>query len=161
QLAFAIIHSTTITLPTWQLACKSHGLPVCLIPCDIVTHWNSTCTMISFAIKYQLPIDAITADKSMKLRKYELDNDEWKILEDLVHTFKHATLFYSQDTVLTIANIIPSMDRIDEVLHPKSSTQTYHPAIQAVMQLGKATMNRYYSKTDLSNIHQIAMGMFV
>ncbi|KDQ49146.1 hypothetical protein JAAARDRAFT_143810, partial [Jaapia argillacea MUCL 33604] len=158
RLAFAIVHSTTIALPAWRIACKTHGLRVRLIPRDVVTRWNSTHNMISFAVKRRLPIDAITADKSLKLRKFELDNDDWRILEDLVRTFKCATLFYSQDTVTTIANVIPSMDKIDELLHPNLPTRVYHPAIQVAMRLGKATMNRYYSKTDLSNIYRIAMG---
>jgi len=40
--------------------------------------------MLCFAIKYRTPIDKITADKAIKLRKYELDNNDWKIIEDLV-----------------------------------------------------------------------------
>ncbi|KDQ49173.1 hypothetical protein JAAARDRAFT_143779, partial [Jaapia argillacea MUCL 33604] len=109
-------------------------------------------------------IDTITGNKVLKLRKFELDADDWKIVEDLVHilvvsSLLHTlpTLFYSQDTVCTIANVIPSMDKIDEVLHPQSISQQYYPAIQAVMRLGKATMNRYYSKTDSSNVYRIAM----
>jgi hypothetical protein len=40
--------------------------------------------MLSFAVKYRAAIDAMTADKSVKLRKFELDDDEWAIAEDLV-----------------------------------------------------------------------------
>lgn len=40
--------------------------------------------MMAFAIWYRQPIDAITADKKLKLRKFELDSDEWKVIEDLV-----------------------------------------------------------------------------
>jgi hypothetical protein len=29
-------------------------------------------------------IDSITADKTLKLRKYKLDNDDWRIVNDLV-----------------------------------------------------------------------------
>jgi hypothetical protein len=46
--------------------------------------WNSTYDMLRFAVKYRIVIDSITADKSLKLRKFELDNDDWKILHDLV-----------------------------------------------------------------------------
>jgi hypothetical protein len=44
--------------------------------------------MLRFAVKYQIVIDSITADKSLKLRKFELDNDDWKILHDLVSVLK-------------------------------------------------------------------------
>ncbi len=37
-----------------------------------------------FVLKYRVPIDSITANKVLKLRKYELDNEDWMIIEDLV-----------------------------------------------------------------------------
>jgi hypothetical protein len=40
--------------------------------------------MLSEAVKYQKLFDAVTADKALKLRKFELDDTEWKIVEDLV-----------------------------------------------------------------------------
>ena len=40
--------------------------------------------MLSFAIKYRLAIDAMTADKALKLRNFELETEEWAIAEDLV-----------------------------------------------------------------------------
>jgi len=40
--------------------------------------------MMAFALKYRKPIDSVTADKSLKLRKYELDNEGWGIIEQLV-----------------------------------------------------------------------------
>jgi len=40
--------------------------------------------MMAFALKYRKPIDSITADKSLKLRKYELDNEGWGVIEQLV-----------------------------------------------------------------------------
>jgi hypothetical protein len=40
--------------------------------------------MLSFAIKYRRAIDTMTADKSLKLRNFELETEEWAIAEDLV-----------------------------------------------------------------------------
>ena len=40
--------------------------------------------MLRFAIKYRDAIDGVTADKLLKMRKFELDNDDWTIVEDLV-----------------------------------------------------------------------------
>ena len=40
--------------------------------------------MLKFVLAYRLAIDKITANKCLKLRKYELDNDNWAIVEDLV-----------------------------------------------------------------------------
>jgi hypothetical protein len=40
--------------------------------------------MLAFALKYRPAIDTITADKILKLRKYELDDEDWNIVRDLV-----------------------------------------------------------------------------
>jgi len=40
--------------------------------------------MLQFAVKYRIAINSITADKTLKLCKYELDNDDWRIVNDLV-----------------------------------------------------------------------------
>jgi hypothetical protein len=84
QLSFAIIHSTTIALPAWRRTCSELGLKKRLIPRDVVTRWNSTYDMMRFVLTYRKAIDRITAAKALKLRRYELDNDDWVIVEDLV-----------------------------------------------------------------------------
>jgi hypothetical protein len=40
--------------------------------------------MLRFVLKYREAINSVTADKSLKLRRYELDSDEWRIVSDLV-----------------------------------------------------------------------------
>jgi hypothetical protein len=175
KFSFAVIHSTTIALPAWRRACETHELKPRLIPRDVVTRWNSTHDMMEFALKYRKPIDDITADKKLKLRKYELDNDDWKIIEDLVavlhvcdefspsfialmmpQTYKKATIFFSQDSA-GIATVIPAMDKITNSLNPRTR-KPYHSAILAVMNLAQKKMNQYYSLTDLSTVYRIAMG---
>jgi len=84
QLVFAIIRSTTIALPAWRRICHDHQLKVQLIPRDIVTRWNSMYDMLQFASNYRAAIDGITADKSLKLWKFELDNGDWEAIDDLV-----------------------------------------------------------------------------
>jgi hypothetical protein len=88
KLSFAIIHSTTIALPAWRTTCTTHKLPVRLIPRDVTTRWNSTYDMAKVAVKYRPAINDITANKSLKLRKYELDDDDWKIIRDLIKVLK-------------------------------------------------------------------------
>jgi hypothetical protein len=53
--------------------------------------------MMQFALKYRQPIDRITADKSLKLRKYELDTDDWKIIEDMVMVLEVCFQFVETD----------------------------------------------------------------
>jgi hypothetical protein len=84
SLAFAIVRSTTIALPAWRRYCKELKLKSRILPRDVVTRWNSTYYMLSFAVKYRSAIDAMTADRNLKLRRFELETEEWAIAEDLV-----------------------------------------------------------------------------
>ena len=115
--------------------------------------------MMSFALKYHAPIDSITADKSLKLRKHELDNDDWRVIEELVHVlkcYKTATLYFSSNDT-NIAAVIPAMDTLNNSLDSTTS-KTLYVAIQAAMDLARKKMNRYYSLTDESAVYRIAMG---
>jgi hypothetical protein len=74
----------TIALLAWCRICVEKNLKPDLIPQDVATRWNLTYDMLHFAIKYQDAIDGVTAYKSLKMRKFELDNNDWTIVEDLV-----------------------------------------------------------------------------
>jgi len=51
--------------------------------------------MMVFALKYWKPIDSIIADKSLKLRKYELDNEGWGVIEQLISVLQVNTTVLS------------------------------------------------------------------
>jgi hypothetical protein len=72
--------------------------------------------------------------------------------------FKDATLFFSRGTP-SIATVIPAMDHIDEHLATAAINNKYPLAIKAALAIGKKTLNRYYDKTDHSEVFRIAMGM--
>ena len=44
--------------------------------------------MLKVAIAYCTAIDDITADKSVKLWKYELDEEDWDVVRDLLRVLK-------------------------------------------------------------------------
>jgi hypothetical protein len=71
--------------------------------------------------------------------------------------YKDATLFFSQDNVVTIAHVVPTMDRNDVVLS-NSATMPLTPAIKHALSFAHRLMDKYYSKTDFSNVYRIAMG---
>jgi hypothetical protein len=88
KLSFAIVHSTTITLPAWHVACVTHGRRVRLIPRDVKTRWNSTYDMLTVAFDYCLVIDNVTGNKTLKLRQYELNDGDWEVVKDLLRVLK-------------------------------------------------------------------------
>ncbi|KAM6490966.1 hypothetical protein JOM56_013586 [Amanita muscaria] len=96
----------------------------------------------------------------MKLRKHEMDAEEWEIADQLskvLKIFKDATLYFSRDGVPNIAMVIPAMDHLDEALTTNTINANISDPIQAALLIRKKTLNRYYSKTDLSGVYRIAM----
>jgi hypothetical protein len=177
-MAYAIKNSSTIILPKWYSNLDELELKSRIMPRDVTTRWNSTYNMLDFALKYREAIDVITGDRDMKLRKYEMDEEEWEVARQLcevlkvrfplpfrsfaaqlrsVQIFKDATLFFSRDGTPNIATVIPAMDRIDEVLATNALDDQYLISIKAALSMVKRTLNRYYSKTDLSDVYRIAM----
>jgi hypothetical protein len=102
QLSFTIIRSTTLALDAWRRYCKEYGLGPRKFPRDVVTRWNSTYDMLSFALDYRQAIDAMTGDKSLKLRTLELEDEEWRIVDDLVKILSVTTVVYHPLMTLTL-----------------------------------------------------------
>ena len=91
-LANAIKNSSTIILPRWLAKLEELGLRVRMMPRDVATRWNSTFDMLEFAVDYRAAIDAITSNRDLNLRKYELEDDEWVIAANLQDTLKVCTI---------------------------------------------------------------------
>ncbi|KAJ7577823.1 hypothetical protein C8J56DRAFT_798239 [Mycena floridula] len=146
--------------------------------------------MLVFALQYTAPIDAITVNKSLSVHKFELFEVEWRIVKDLVKVlkiFKDATTFFSSDNVPTIANVILTMDKIDDMLTKSTVTgqstgqpitvaslstggtgnlidtvhalsdNDIHPSVKMALLLAKKTLNRYYARTNESDVYRTAM----
>ncbi|KAJ7346427.1 hypothetical protein DFH08DRAFT_701527, partial [Mycena albidolilacea] len=139
KISFAIIHSTTILLPSWRKLCTTHKHKECIIPRDVQTRWNSTYDMLRFAEQYCEVIDTITSNKMYGLRKFELDDDEWKVVGNLVYVFKTATLFFSSDTISTNSNMISTTDTINNILQSRGDCKL-QPAVLRAVALGRATL---------------------
>ncbi|KAG6808270.1 hypothetical protein H0H92_004677 [Tricholoma furcatifolium] len=88
--------------------------------------------MLKFVIQYKAAIDALTGNREMNLRKYELTECEWTIvnqLDDVLQIFKDTTLYFSQSTP-NLAKVIPAMDHIDAQLSTNSIDDIYLSSIR-------------------------------
>jgi hypothetical protein len=83
-----MIHSTTIVLPLWFRILEKLELEARKMPRDVATRWNSTFDMLEFALQYRTAIDEIAGNKTANLRQYELNDEEWRIAEQLHDTLK-------------------------------------------------------------------------
>jgi hypothetical protein len=83
KFAYAVKKSTKLLLPQWFNMLVSCGLPCCMMPHDISTHWNSMYNMLHFALEFQPVINGMTAMHDLDLQKYELSPTEWGIAKEL------------------------------------------------------------------------------
>ncbi|KAF8523879.1 hypothetical protein BU17DRAFT_6007, partial [Hysterangium stoloniferum] len=65
NLAYKIIHLTTIVLPAWQGILKELKMSISLMPHDMSTHWNSTFDMLKYVLKHQKAVDTVTQQRDL------------------------------------------------------------------------------------------------
>jgi hypothetical protein len=70
--------------------------------------------------------------------------------------YKAATLAFSTNSVSTIANVIPTMDKIDALLTLQGD-KALHPSVRAATQFAKNCLNKYWFNADDSDVYRIAM----
>jgi len=81
------------------------------------------------------------------------------ILLDNFQIFKDAMLFFSQGT-LNLATVIPAIDIINSMIATISeASQKFCLAIHAALAVGSMTLNKYYNKTDNSEVYHISIGV--
>jgi len=65
----------TIILPQWFTTLEELMLHQQMMPHDIMTTYN----MLEFTIEYHEALESITGNQRMKLRQYELTEEDWEI----------------------------------------------------------------------------------
>jgi plasmid maintenance system killer protein len=58
--------------------------------------------MLEMAVRYRAAIDDITANKALKLRKFELDDEDWEIVSDLIRVLKVRLMFIHIASVVNL-----------------------------------------------------------
>jgi hypothetical protein len=53
------------------------------------------------------------------------------------------------------------MDRIGEVIAASALDSQFSTPIKAALLMGKKTLDRYYTKTNFSDVYRIAIGMLL
>ena len=74
----------------------------------------------------------------------------------MLQIFDDATKYFSRG-IPTIAKVIPAMDQFEEALSADIDNTKYHPAVREAARQGRKLMNKYYGRTDESEIYRIVM----
>ena len=80
--------STTIILPQWFTTLEELVLHQRMMPRDVTTRWDSTFDMLDFAVEYREALESITGNQRMKMRQYELTEEDWVIATQLRDALK-------------------------------------------------------------------------
>lgn len=69
------------------------GLKPLNIPTDVRTRWNSTYDLLAFSNKYSKALDLLTAERGLKMRKFEMNDDEWELAAQLEKVLEVRPMF--------------------------------------------------------------------
>ncbi|KAF8550526.1 hypothetical protein OG21DRAFT_397980 [Imleria badia] len=83
KLAFKVTHSSTVILPAWKELMRELRITVTFLPHDVATRWNSTLDLLDCALRHRKVVDGVTQRRDLGLRKYEVLDEEWTMIEQL------------------------------------------------------------------------------
>ena len=84
SFAHKVATSSTLLRPAWYHECTKYMTKEGIIGRDVTTRWNSTGDTISDGLQFKTVYNAMTANCDYGLREYEMSNEEWEILVDLL-----------------------------------------------------------------------------
>ena len=80
-----------IVLPAWKATLQELEMAVTFMPWDVRTRWNSTFDMLKYALNHRKAIDEVTQHRDLGLRKLEISDYEWELMDQLHDVLKVRT----------------------------------------------------------------------
>ncbi|KAF8545929.1 hypothetical protein OG21DRAFT_1589706 [Imleria badia] len=116
-------------------------MTVSFLPRDVATRWNSTLDLLDYALRHRKVVDGVTQRRDLGLRKYEVLDDEWVMMEQLrsVLEVRRNTLF-SHDFP-NLLTVIPTMDSINKVLTTHAQNMDLSTSVRLAIAIAKKTLN--------------------
>jgi len=88
KLTSKIVNSSTILLPAWKSMLEELKQMISIMLHNIITWWNLTYDLLEYALKHQRAMDKMTQDQALDLRKFDLGDHEWELIEQLRNMLK-------------------------------------------------------------------------
>ena len=82
---------TMIMLPAWKAILQELEMAVTFMPRDIRTRWNLTFNMLKYALNHRKVINEVTQCHDLGLRKLEISDHEWELMDQLHDVLKVRT----------------------------------------------------------------------
>ncbi|CAG8664577.1 1117_t:CDS:2, partial [Ambispora gerdemannii] len=125
---------------------------------DVKTRWNSTYDMLNRAFEMREVID-VTASLDKELRNFELIDDEWNRINDIISVLKifvRTTKTLSSATYPMLASVIPIYNYLIDGLETYCDKFDDSSDIVIAIKAGLKKLEIYYTKTDDTIIYTIA-----
>jgi hypothetical protein len=132
--------------------------------------------MLRLAIEYKTAL-TVMLNNEVELNDYQLNDTEWRLAEELCDVlkvcshqfslsksrnaysykkiFREATIYASRNTT-SVADVIPTMDRIHTLLSAQNATCAFSDIILTALRPGMKTLERYHNKANVSKVYRIS-----
>ncbi|KAF8584156.1 hypothetical protein K439DRAFT_1346748, partial [Ramaria rubella] len=127
------------------------------LPWDVSTRWNSMAELLSVTIKVYKAINDITDKCANKVTKLWLSKKEWQIARDLLPGLLEITKHISRSNVPMLHKVILLIDNISHALNSLITNVDLHLSICHAAFRGRTVLNKYYSKTDQSELYRLSL----
>jgi hypothetical protein len=121
-----------------------------VLPRDVATRWNSAIALIDYTVLVRDVYNAITDDRSHKLKANTLVKEEWQVLSDLApllrgililtdifsqsavpRIYEVSPFSLSSPAVLTlVSQVIPAIDKIQAALDITRDARAMHSTVR-------------------------------
>ncbi|KAJ3490696.1 hypothetical protein NLJ89_g11414 [Agrocybe chaxingu] len=164
-LANKIVNSPTIREDLAQ-CCKQVNIEAKLMVRDVATRWNSTAALVKRAIDLEPALQILVVmsehnkPRGVRLSRFRLSGDEWKILKQLsplLNIFTYATELISNSKIPLIHQVIPVFDTVTAALDESIDNEANELAVRHAALRGMLILNKYYALTDDAVVYRIAM----
>ncbi|KAJ3511231.1 hypothetical protein NMY22_g15715 [Coprinellus aureogranulatus] len=165
SLAVKIAHSPTLR-EGLKSACEKVGCFFKMLSRDVSTRWNSTSELSKSGIDLRPALDRLciqaefNKSSGVRLRRFRLSNEEWRIIEQLapmLDVITYTTKEMSKSSTPLIHEVIPFIDGLTSYFDTVIDNQALHPAVRHAAMRGLKMLNKYYGRTDDSIVYRIAM----
>ncbi|QRV78731.1 AC transposase [Ceratobasidium sp. AG-Ba] len=128
----------------------------------MVTRWNTDLECIRSHVYFQPAVKLLTADRDLSLKKYELNDDQWRLAERLseeLKIFERLTKLFSETQVPSIHQVIPVLLKLRDRLVESMSNAVISPLLRVAAKAALDVFEKYMQLFTTSGVYWIAVVM--